>query len=1846
MKNINQEIIAIGLIEHMGDIVACEPIARYLRRQRPNSYIVWCVREEYKELIENNPYINETVVVSCLTEWILLKSACVFDDIYDLHINYRVCPTCNMPLQKWDGNPLITEHTYFNYGSLLSAVSQAAGLPPITDSPKVYISEKIKSNVDKLNLPEIYFTFHCKSNESIKDWEAVKWNSLAEMVNKKLNIPVVEIGLTNVLDHSKLQSINLCGKLSILETAEVINRSLQFIGIDSGPAHLANAVGTFGIILLGKYKNYQKYIPFSGDYLNLLNADLLFSKNNVQDIEVETVFNSIVQNIESAQLSQKNKWNHEKFINEYESIEKIKVNEPKVRALAFYLPQFHTIPENDKAWGKGFTEWHNVSSAKPMFGGHYQPQIPSELGFYDLKLDETINNQAELARQYGIEGFSYWHYWFGGKMLLEKPLERLLELKEVDISYCIGWANESWSKRWDGGNKDLIQEQVYPGEEDDIQHFNYLLKFFNDSRYIKINKKPVFLIYRANLIPDIENKLSLWRELATKNGLDGIYLIAIKTIFEDSKNNWTIKGFDAELIHHPNFSNILDYETLQKNLSERRTKKIPSNLFTVNNVAHLYDYENSVYYLKKHTDENFSDKSFSTVLCSWDNTPRVKKNATVLKNYSPSYFYKWFCLEIERIKNRNSDEKVIFINAWNEWAEGMHLEPDNSYGHSFLEAAKCALYGLEYLEENKNYELFKETPLKLNALTSKIKNLTKKNNINEIENLCRATVVKSAKKYAIDYHSVQREIVNNTISILDQKELDSVKKQYLEILLLQSDLFLKKHQFNKAEKLVKFVLAEPSLIKDKQYLADLFYKEGHSGIAASLLQLLKDEEIVKTNLAQNYIKKSLNDKNRKNIKYLFVRTDSIGDNILGLPIIQELKNSNLDIHITVLCQNKIGELYQNIPYVDDIIVFDRYKMYQDENYRNNFVKQLRSLKFDCVLNPVYSREIITDLLAIGSAASVRIAHQGDISNITKDIKDQNNSYYTKIVLSDGLQKTEIDHNIDFLAGLGLKTNNYKPVLPLDKKDIDYAEAFYNENQLDPAQTIVIFPFSQQSYKDLVFTQEIIKEFQDYNLVIMGAESDYSRAENIYKDLNINVFNLSGKTKLTQSAAIIKKCKIVVSCDTAGAHIACAVGKENIIVMGGGHFGRFLPYSNLTSIIALPLECYGCNWQCKYSETFCFTKLESTFVIKCINDVFYKKLGEKPKIYVQSHINGDTNNYPRWKWFDEFIKLENVEIISFESFPELLINEKSTSSYRNKEIKSEGNPQDTKIKVSAIVSTYKSEKFIEKCLDDLIEQSLYKKGELEIIVIDSASPENEKQIVENYKNKYKNIYYFRTNERETIYQAWNRGIKASVGKFVTNANTDDRHSVDALEKMADFLEKNESIGVVYANSYITNIPNDTLNSNTPKGKYNWIQFDKDFILFGCFIGPQPMWRKSIHNKYGYFDENLKVVGDYEYWLRISQDVNFYHLDEYLGLYYASIDSAEHRDNKLTEKENIEVKERYFKKYVKTADDVARIKIKLEHYKKVSNDQNYYEAAMSFLNKLISEMDLEKSNDKNGSNNSEFQNLFLKAYNDYSGKQLTSALASIESAERIFNQNESGITLEDIYLLKGYIYLALNSTDNARQAFKTALQNNPNSSDACKGLADIFLMGKMYPEAKTMYEWAVKNNPNNTDAKDSLHKVNNLLSVSPATDSSSNLSNDLMENIETEFDELVKSSYLKLEKKEYEFALLALYEAEDIYDETASNLFLPEDVCILRGTIYMEIAKYEKAQIAFEKALNINPQSSEACRGLGEVFFKSDMINESKVMFEWAVKNDPENSIAAEYLAKVNSILGLVEAGTPS
>ena len=290
----DRRFVAINLIEHFGDIVACEPVSRYVRQKHPGAYIVWSVRKPYRELIDNNPHVDKTLVVHCLTEWIHLAKSGVFDEIIDLHIQGRVCRTCRIPLKKSKGNMEITLENYFDFGSILSAFGQSAGLPALDEQPKVYIPQSVIRRVDICHLPDRFIVIHCSSNEACKDWLPSKWQDLAERTIDNWQLSVVEVGLVPALNNiTSPKYIDLCGKLSILETAEVIRRSRLFIGVDSGPAQLANAVGTFGIVLLGHYRAFRRYMPYSGNYTNGSKAELIHEDGQVANITVERVYQAV-----------------------------------------------------------------------------------------------------------------------------------------------------------------------------------------------------------------------------------------------------------------------------------------------------------------------------------------------------------------------------------------------------------------------------------------------------------------------------------------------------------------------------------------------------------------------------------------------------------------------------------------------------------------------------------------------------------------------------------------------------------------------------------------------------------------------------------------------------------------------------------------------------------------------------------------------------------------------------------------------------------------------------------------------------------------------------------------------------------------------------------------------------------------------------------------------------------------------------------------------------------------------------------------------------------------------------------------------------------------------------------------------------------------------------------------------------------------------------------------------------------------------------------------------------------------------------------------------------------------
>ena len=354
----------------------------------------------------------------------------------------------------------------------------------------------------------------------------------------------------------------------------------------------------------------------------------------------------------------------------------------KVRPLAIYLPQFHPIPENDAWWGPGFTEWTNVVKAKPKFRGHYQPHLPADLGFYDLRLVETMAAQAALARKYGIYGFCVYHYWFNGKLLLEKPLENVLRHPDVSFNYCMCWANENWTRRWDGMNESVLIRQTY-SPEDDEKHWDYLRPFFADERYIKVDGRPLFVVYRQELIADIKKRTHVWRAYCRRIGIGEIYLVFIDKYTEQIDPQSL--GFDASFEFQPNWRAIQRTSTSRiKNVLRKLHIPPPGRLQN-----RLVDYEKYVTRAAAASTPSF--KRFPGVFPMWDNSARRSSNATIFYGSTPELYEDYLRQTLKHFTPFSAEENFLLLTAWNEWAEGNHLEPCQKWGHTYLEATRKAL---------------------------------------------------------------------------------------------------------------------------------------------------------------------------------------------------------------------------------------------------------------------------------------------------------------------------------------------------------------------------------------------------------------------------------------------------------------------------------------------------------------------------------------------------------------------------------------------------------------------------------------------------------------------------------------------------------------------------------------------------------------------------------------------------------------------------------------------------------------------------------------------------------------------------------------------------------------------------------------------------------------------------------------------------------------------------------------------------------------------------------------------------------------------------------------------------
>ncbi|MBA4067420.1 MAG: glycosyl hydrolase [Isosphaera sp.] len=385
--------------------------------------------------------------------------------------------------------------------------------------------------------------------------------------------------------------------------------------------------------------------------------------------------------------------------------------EPGPPLVAFHLPQFHPIPENDAWWGRGFTEWTNVTRARPLFPGHYQPHLPADLGFYDLRLPEARAAQADLARAYGVHGFCYYHYWFNGRRLLERPVDEVLASGEPDFPFCLCWANEPWSRNWDGGNRLVLVEQKY-SPDDDLNHIRWLLPVFADRRYIRVGGKPLFLVYHVTHLTDPRRTTERWREEARKAGVGELHLCTVQSHGGNHIDPRPL-GFDAAVEFAPDTNNFPDKygvwhrvrKKVHRNLvgvSYKLWKGVDWSLEQVEGATGLaaprvrtyrdhrvFSYPEVVDKMLAKPDPGYP--MFRGVCPSWDNAARRKTGATIFADSTPELYEKWLTEIVRRQREAGKAAEPVFLNAWNEWAEGCHLEPDQRWGRAYLEATARAI---------------------------------------------------------------------------------------------------------------------------------------------------------------------------------------------------------------------------------------------------------------------------------------------------------------------------------------------------------------------------------------------------------------------------------------------------------------------------------------------------------------------------------------------------------------------------------------------------------------------------------------------------------------------------------------------------------------------------------------------------------------------------------------------------------------------------------------------------------------------------------------------------------------------------------------------------------------------------------------------------------------------------------------------------------------------------------------------------------------------------------------------------------------------------------------------------
>jgi FkbM family methyltransferase len=646
----------------------------------------------------------------------------------------------------------------------------------------------------------------------------------------------------------------------------------------------------------------------------------------------------------------------------------------------------------------------------------------------------------------------------------------------------------------------------------------------------------------------------------------------------------------------------------------------------------------------------------------------------------------------------------------------------------------------------------------------------------------------------------------------------------------------------------------------------------------------------------------------KNI--LFLRPDSIGDSVLAASMLPHLKSRYPEALITVFCQQHIAELYEASPLVHAVIGFDLLKASENEQYRATVLQRLQGVNADLLLNSLYSRAPLYDYFAVRSRARETVACQGDLSNSTAEQREQFNRAYQRVLPSDPKLRPELERHRHFLKSLGIATEPLEPLFWTTPADEDFASAFFAHHGLAPDRCIALFAGANSRHRIYAHYGTALAGIcrdQSYTVLALGTAADHGLNQQNLDDCAAPSINLSGKLTLRQTAAILKRCRMAVGAETGTAHIACAVGTPNVVLVGGGHFGRFMPYSPLTSVVCLPLSCYFCNWSCSNEQALCVKALHPEVIAYAVRETL-KGTPDRIRIFCEAESAWHPlTNEPRWQWRGELVANYPYQLIKvavtaagaaadapelsfelLEGLPPLAqaATEEDADTVAGVTCETTGanTIRNERYLVSAIVSTYNAERFFRGCLEDLVNQTLYRKGTLEIIIIDSGSQQDEQRIAHDFISRYDHIFYERTGH-ETLYAAWNRGIDRARGRYITHANTDDRHRADAFEVMAGELDRHD-VGLVYCDAYMTNRENETFEEHRPVKQWLLPDYNLRQGLIDCPFGCQVMWRKNIHRELGKFDPSFRCAGDYEFFLRVAMSRGAQHIAEIMTLYHES------------------------------------------------------------------------------------------------------------------------------------------------------------------------------------------------------------------------------------------------------------------------------------------------------------------------------------------------------------------------